>query len=231
MKNQVEFKVSGRYALFSDPITRMGGEKSSYHLPTYEALKGIIKAVYWKPTFIWFIDEVRVMKRIRTEAKNMKLIKYHEQGADLSVYTYLADVEYQVRAHFEWNPHRPDLSEDRIDGKHFSTARRMIEKGGRRDVCLGTRECQGYIEPCTYGEEQGEYDQYGEISYGLMFHGFDYPDETGINELHARFWTPILNNGRLQFPKPEECSIRKFIRPFVPNPPRSCGASDPTIEQ
>lgn len=34
MKNQVEFKVYGKYALFTDPVTRMGGEKCSYHLPT-----------------------------------------------------------------------------------------------------------------------------------------------------------------------------------------------------
>lgn len=99
MLNQIEFKVYGKYALFSDPLTRIGGEKCSYQIPTYEALKGIVKAVYWKPTLIWLIDEVRIMRPIRLVPKNMKLIKYHEAGADLSVYTYLQDVEYQVKAH------------------------------------------------------------------------------------------------------------------------------------
>ena len=116
MLNQIEFKVYGKYALFSDPLTRIGGEKCSYQIPTYEALKGIVKAVYWKPTLIWLIDEVRIMRPIRLVPKNMKLIKYHEAGADLSVYTYLQDVEYQVKAHFEWNMYRPDMSKDRIDG-------------------------------------------------------------------------------------------------------------------
>ena len=88
MLNQIEFKVYGKYALFSDPLTRIGGEKCSYQIPTYEALKGIVKAVYWKPTLIWLIDEVRIMRPIRLVPKNMKLIKYHEAGADLSVYTY-----------------------------------------------------------------------------------------------------------------------------------------------
>ena len=46
-RNTIEFQVSGDYALFSDPVTRVGGEKSSYHLPTYEALKGIVHSVYW----------------------------------------------------------------------------------------------------------------------------------------------------------------------------------------
>ena len=37
--NIVEFEVTGDYALFSDPIMRVGGEKCSYQVPTYEALK------------------------------------------------------------------------------------------------------------------------------------------------------------------------------------------------
>ena len=61
-KNTIEFRVWGRYALFTDPLTKVGGEKCSYHIPTYEALKGIAKSIYWKPTFIWHIDEVRVMR-------------------------------------------------------------------------------------------------------------------------------------------------------------------------
>lgn len=52
-ENSIEFKVSGRYALFSDPINRIGGEKFSYQVPTYQALKGILESVYWKPTLIW----------------------------------------------------------------------------------------------------------------------------------------------------------------------------------
>ena len=58
--NIVEFSVVGDYALFSDPITRVGGEKCTYQIPTYEALKGILSSVYWKPTIIWYIDKVRV---------------------------------------------------------------------------------------------------------------------------------------------------------------------------
>ena len=29
-RNTIEFQVSGDYALFSEPVTRVGGEKSSY---------------------------------------------------------------------------------------------------------------------------------------------------------------------------------------------------------
>ena len=36
-ENIVEFKVYGKYALFTDPITKIGGEKFSYQIPTYQA--------------------------------------------------------------------------------------------------------------------------------------------------------------------------------------------------
>ena len=112
LNSGIEFKVWGRFALFTDPLTKIGGEKCSYHLPTYEALKGVVKSIYWKPTLIWVIDEVRVMKRIRTQTKGTKPLMF-SGGNDLAIYTFLADVEYQVRAHFEWNLHRPALVDDR----------------------------------------------------------------------------------------------------------------------
>ena len=131
----IEFKVFGRHALFTDPLTRVGGEKCSYHIPTYEALKGIVKSIYWKPTLIWIVDEVRVMKRIRTQTKGTKPLEFGG-GNSLAIYTFLADVEYQVRAHFVWNEHRPELAKDRIVGKHTDIAKRTVERGGPLDVAF-----------------------------------------------------------------------------------------------
>jgi CRISPR-associated protein Cas5d len=221
-ENKVEFKVKGKYALFTDPLTKIGGEKCSYHIPTYEALKGILSSVYWKPTIIWVIDHVRVIKRIRTQTRNAKPVEYGG-GNSLAIYTYLADVEYQVQAHFEWNMNREDMSKDRNENKHYYVAKRMIEKGGRRDIFLGARECQGYVEPCRFGECESDYDNYGEIAFDLMFHGFDYPDELGKDELQARFWRPKMIDGKVDFIKPEECSIRKTVRAMKANPPQSVG--------
>jgi CRISPR-associated protein Cas5d len=212
VKNTIEFKLWGRFALFTDPLTKIGGEKCSYHLPTYEALKGVCKSIYWKPTIIWVIDEVRVMKRIRTQTKGTKPLEYSSGGNTLAIYTFLSDVEYQVRAHFAWNEHHETLEKDRIDGKHFAIAKRMLERGGRQDIFLGTRDCQGYVEPCVFGEGEGAYDGDDEIGYGLTFHGFDYPDETGADELYARFWYSTLKKGVLTFDRPQDCIYRKFVR-------------------
>lgn len=213
-RNSIEFKVSARHALFTDPLTRVGGEKCSYHLPTYEALKGIVKSIYWKPTLIWVIDDLRVINPIRTQTKGTKPLEYGG-GNTLAIYTFLADVEYQVRAHFEWNLHRPELTDDRIDGKHFAIARRMLELGGRQDIFLGTRDCQGYVEPCEFGSGAGHYDTLDRMDYGLMFHGFDYPDETGQGVLAARFWRLVMEYGHIRFPRPEDCDIRKTVRPMT----------------
>ncbi len=216
-RNTIEFKVWGRYALFTDPLTKVGGEKCSYHVPTYEALKGIAKSIYWKPTFIWVIDDVRVIKRIRTQTKGTKPLEF-SGGNTLAIYTFLVDVEYQVRAHFEWNSARPELADDRNENKHHNMAKRLLERGGRQDIFLGTRDCQGYVEPCKFGSGLGDLDDAGELAFGLMFHGFDYPDETGDGKLHARFWQPTMSDGIIEFDHPGKCKTRKFVRPMSVKP-------------
>lgn len=214
--NIVEFQVTGDYALFSDPLMRVGGEKNSYPVPTYEALKGILSSVYWKPTIIWYIDAVRVMEPVQTEVKGIRPIKYHGGGNDLSYYTYLKNVRYQVRAHFEWNDNRPELAVDRNENKHYEIAKKMIDKGGRRDIFLGTRECQGYVEPCVFGEEAGAYDGVPEWGMGLMYHGITYPDEAysekTAGKMTANFWYPVMKRGVITFPRPEDCPAHKPLR-------------------
>ena len=212
MDNVICYRVYGRYALFTDPVTKIGGEKCSYQIPTYEALKGITESIYWKPTIKWYIDSVRILRRIRTQSQGVKPVKYCEGGNALSIYSYLADVEYQVKAHFEWNELRDDLKGDRNENKHYFVAKRMLERGGRRDIFLGTRECQGYVEPCEFGEGKGGYDDTGAMSFGIMVHGFDYPSETGKHRLKVRLWSPVMKDGVVYFPRPEQCTIIRDIR-------------------
>lgn len=213
--NIVEFEVYGPYALFADPLMRVGGEKNSYQVPTYEALKGVLSSVYWKPTLIWYIDEVRVMNRIQTEVKSIRPIKYNG-GNDLAYYTYLKDCRYQVRAHFEWNLNRPELACDRDENKHHEIARRMIRKGGRRDVFLGARECQAYVEPCVFGEGEGYYDDLPQLGFGVMYHGMTYADEAYSADTQGKMtvnlWRPVMEKGIIRFPRPEECEMHKPIK-------------------
>jgi len=214
-ENKIEYRLIGRDALFTDPLTKMGGEKFTYQIPTYQALKGVTESIYWKPTFVWVVDKVRIMKPIRTQSKGIRPIHYQNNKNDLSIYTYLHDVEYQVQAHFEWNMNRPDLVNDRNENKHYFIAKRMLERGGRRDIFLGTRECQGYVEPCPFGEKKGYYDEM-DMSFGMMLHGITYPEESeqkdGEGEMSVRFWVPVMNKGVITFIRPEDCKAVRKIR-------------------
>ena len=210
IRNAVEFAVYGEYALFTDPLTKLGGEKLSYQVPTYQALKGIVESIYWKPTLLMIVDEVRIMNAIRMESKGVRPIDY-SGGNTLANYTYLKDVHYQVRCHFEFNLNRPDMEFDRNEHKHHNILKRSVKAGGRRDIFLGTRECQGYVEPCVFGEGKSFYDQYGDIHLGTMVHGINYPDETGRNQMEVRLWQPVMKNGVITFDRPESCTQIRVI--------------------
>lgn len=213
IRNSIEFEVTGPLALFTDPLTKIGGEKTSYQIPTYSGLQGIMASIYWKPTLQLIIDDLRIMNPIRMETKGIRPINY-SGGNTLAHYTYLTDVKYQVRGHFIFNPHRPDLAYDRNENKHFSIMKRALKAGGRRDIFLGARECQAYVEPCVFGSGDGYYDNYGKINFGTMFHSFGYPSETGRDELEAKLWQATMDNGFISFIHPDECDQVKVIKNY-----------------
>ncbi|WP_031424593.1 type I-C CRISPR-associated protein Cas5c [Exiguobacterium sp. NG55] len=214
MRNSIEFKVYGNYALFTDPLTKLGGEKMSYQIPTYQAIKGIVESIYWKPTIVMVVDAIRIMNPIKMESKGMRPIEYGG-GNSLAHYTYLKDVCYHVKAHFEFNEHRPDLAFDRNEGKHYAILKRSLEAGGRRDIFLGARECQAYVEPIHFDEGDSFYDG-ADLHFGTMVHGFNYPDETGVDELAVRLWKPEMKNGVITFLRPEDCSQIQSIKKMKP---------------
>ena len=204
------FKVSGRRALFTDPITKLGGEKMTYMVPTYSSIIGVCESIYWKPTFIWVVDALRVMNKIETEAVGQRPIGFSGRNT-LSIYTYLRDVSYKVRAHLEWNEQRPELVDDRDIGKHTVMAKNAIKKGGRLDVFLGTRECQAEIEPCKFNEGTGYYDNDNIQNFGLMFHDIGYPDDSENREKITRLSSVVMEKGIIKYKRPEECEYQRVI--------------------
>ncbi len=183
----------------------------TYHVPTYQALKGIVESIYWKPSLLMVVDELRVLNPIKMESKGIRPIEYGG-GNTLANYTYLKDVRYQVKAHFMFNPYRPDLASDHNEHKHHNILKRSVKSGGRRDIFLGTRECQGYVEPCEFGSGKGFYDNSQEVHFGTMVHGINYPDETGRNQMEVRLWNPIMTDGIIKFISPNDCTqVRKLF--------------------
>lgn len=219
--NYFYYKVFGDYALFTDPLTRGVGEKFSYSVPTYQALKGLTENLYWKPTVVIVIDEVKVMRPIRTQTTGVRLLigSGAENSADRSYYTYLKNVEYLVKFHFEWNLQRDDLTKDRNAKKHEEILKRTLARGGRRDVFLGTRECVAFVEPLSesvYNESVSCYkDQ--TMNFGMMFHSFNYPTEAKTKDyehLEANFTGIVMENGVIKFPRPEECTVTNVLSKY-----------------
>lgn len=214
-EKHVEYGVSGETALFADPLISAGGEKTTYSVPTYEALKGITKSIYWKPTFIWIIDKVRIINRIRTETVGTRLPRINGDGQDLANYTYLVNVIYQVSAHLEWNKNRQEYKDDRNLMKHYGIFAKSLLRGGRMPVFLGKSECSADVVPCIFGDGEGEYDHSGTVNFGYMYHGITYPDEAYSDDTQGQLtldYAPVvMEDGIITFKRPSEC-IHRTIR-------------------
>ena len=216
--NILEFQVYGESALFCNPITMVSEEQTSYQVPTYSALQGIMESCYWKPTIYWQPLEVRVMNRIRLEPRSKLMPKYVNSERDLAYHTYLRDVCYQVRVAMQWSNNLA-YEKDRNPKKHMESARRWLERGGKKNIFLGKAECFGFIEPCTFGEGKGYYDN-TDMSFGLMLHGQTYPNlaktEEEKNKHITRLFFCEMEKGIIKFPAPEECPVKRVIREEEP---------------
>lgn len=203
MKNTFEFEAGGESGLFTDPNVSDEHTRITYPIPTYGALVGLCETIFWQPTFIWVVDKVRVMEPIKTQEIWKSGIKV-AGGRVILKDTVLVNPRYQVQAHFEWNPSRPDLKHDRNYGKYNAMIKRYLESGGRRMPALGTRKTgMAFVEACRFGEGDGFYDNSGKIIYGSMYHSFDYA--SGEAEKCPLWWQPVMENGVIEFIRPEQC--------------------------
>lgn len=68
MKEQSHYfyaRIVGDRALFTNPATKGGGEKFSYPVPTRQALEGVVDNIYYKPTIVNVVDEVKVVNQLK----------------------------------------------------------------------------------------------------------------------------------------------------------------------
>lgn len=205
MKNDSRYyyvRVKGDYALWTSPESKGGGEKSSYSVPTRQALTGIADAIYFKPVLYNVVDAVKVVKKIQTEVIGIRALigSGKVNTSDLNYYSYLKDVEYEIKFHFEWNLDREDLAKDRDLKKHQAILERSLKKGGRRDVFLGTRECVGLIEEITEDDFLNKNSCYdGQIlSMGIMFQEFAYPKKPG-GKLRSYYANTVMEDGYITY--------------------------------
>lgn len=204
--NIIEYEVSGGYALFTDPLTKCGGEKCTLPVPTYESLKGITSAIYRSREIEWVIDAVRIMNPIRTECIARTVLEYFRGGRDLAAYTYLRNVRYRVKAHFEPRTVSFDTA---AEHRCYSIARRILKRGGRYPAFLGTRDCAAEINQCRFDSGSGYYDNCSR-ELGLMYHSICYSGMESDN-MTVQMFRCRMDNGMIRFPAPEQCPVRRCV--------------------
>ncbi len=128
-------RARGSLACFTRPEMKV--ERVSYEVMTPSAARGLLEAVFWKPGFVWCIDEIQVGAPIRWIA-----IRRNEVNGRASDREYFADedraqrnmvglrdVDYLISAHIEMTDRAgPEDNQDKFEsmfhrrvdnGQHF----------------------------------------------------------------------------------------------------------------
>lgn len=209
MSYGIKLKVWGERACFTRPEMKV--ERVSYDVPTPSAVRGILEAIYWKPSIRWQVDRIHVYKPIKFEN-----IRRNELGSKISpskiktairdgcspveifiekdrvqrASLILKDVEYIFEAHIEFVS-----GEDNNIGKHLDIFNRRALKGQCfHQPCFGTREF-----PVNFELFEGDIPQSNikDKDLGFMLYDMDFSDKKNINPM---FFRAEIINGIIEIP-------------------------------
>lgn len=197
-------RIRGNMALMTRP--EMKGERTSYHVLTPSAARGIIEAIYWHPALSYKIDKVTVLSPIRFDS-----IRRNEVGKVVGLRSIqtagktggplyldasrerqqrasavLRDVDYLVDFHFEIIPEKMGQEDD--PKKFYNILLRRLRKGQHfSQPYLGCREFPAWVSIVEEGEPrpEGAYRQTPEMDLGLMLYDVDYERNCAPILFHA----------------------------------------------
>jgi len=199
MSYGIRLRVWGDYALFTRPEMKV--ERVSYDVMTPSASRGILEAIYWKPSIRWVIDAIHVFKPIRFDnirrnelanrvsvskkdmEGNQLICRYIEDDRQQRASMVLRDVEYLIEAHFELVS-----KDDNNEGKHLDTFKRRAIKGqcfhrpyfGCREFPVNFEWCDTIpISPFS-----------GEQDFGFMLYDIDFK-----NDMTPLFFRAVMRDG------------------------------------
>ena len=214
----VKVRVWGDFACFSRPEMKV--ERVSYDVITPSAARGILQAIYWKPSIQWVIDKIYVLEPIqftnirRNELESVisknnieQAIKGNMEKLDYSIETdrqqrgamVLRNVDYVIEAHFE------AVDKDgNNEGKHLDTINRRLKKGQCfHRPYLGTREFSAFFSPVEMIEEIEPIAETKDL--GWMLHDLDF---SNIEDIRPHFFRAYMDNGVIDVPHPESEEVR-----------------------
>ena|SRR5690554_5295254 len=204
----IRIKVSGDYACFTRPEMKV--ERVSYDVITPSAARGIIEAVYWKPSIRWVIDKIHVLNEIKfTNVRRNEVsqkvsaanVKKAISGTKVDLYQVapkirqqrasmiLKDVCYVIEAHFEMTS---KAGPDDTPEKHYNIALRRLKRGQcYHQPYLGTREFGAKIE--LLGGEIPVSFYKGEKDLGWMLWDIDFS-----NDMEPIFFRAVMKDGGIE---------------------------------
>lgn len=218
MSYGIRLEVWGDYACFTRPEMKV--ERVSYDVMTPSAARGILEAIYWKPSINWVIDYIHVINPVkfanirrnevgsRIPTPSAKLVK---KGGDEPIGIFidelktngklkyrqqrasmlLKNVRYVIEAHFEFTS-----NEDNNEGKHLDIFNRRARSGQCfNQPYLGCREFSADFRLLEKSETPPESKIKGTVNLGFMLHDIDFD-----NNMQACFFRAVMRDGIIKVP-------------------------------
>ena len=203
-ENSFDVLFWGDWALFSSPLTMLSGSKYSYPVPPLSAIKGMMKAIYWKPSVEWEIESIEIINPIQRETKNVLLQADKYQSSQRGTNNYLKDVVYRVKGHLIASKYKKQFAQDQNHNlqKHTTIAHSRFMKGsGYTTPVLGVSECRAFTCETRQRPDLVEHPYYvdKELCVDMMLLDIVYPLNVD-DDMYRVFWTPEIQNGVISFP-------------------------------
>jgi CRISPR-associated protein Cas5d len=223
MSYGVKIKVWGERACFTRPEMKV--ERVSYDVPTPSSVRGILEAIYWKPSIRWVVSKIIVLnpisfENIRRNELSKKLIKNDitkaMAGGNSNVELFIDDtdkkgklknrqqrasmvlknVSYIFEAFFEMTGVKSEKKEDQNPQKHLEIFTRRAKKGQCfHQAYFGCREFPVNFEWADSNDITTPFQ--GERDLGWMLYDMDFKNKKDPKPL---FYRPKMINGIIDVP-------------------------------
>ena len=152
MATSVVVDVSGQFACFTKPYAKV--ERITYDVPTPSACRGILEAIYYKPSeFYYQIKKIEVMNPIKyLSVKRNEVYLKVTDGSPINVREsntqrntiYLKNVRYRIHADII----KFDSCEERVTETSLANQFNRRVKSGKcfYQPFLGMKECMAFFE-------------------------------------------------------------------------------------
>ncbi len=215
MSYGVRIKAWGERACFTRPEMKV--ERVSYDVPTPSSVRGILEAIYWKPSIRWVVDRIIVLNPIKFEnirrnelsgklskGSITKAMKDGESAVEIIIEDnrqqraslILKNVSYVFEAHFEMTGIKSDNKDDQNPQKHLEIFKRRAKKGQCfHQAYFGCREFPVNFEWAEETDKTSIYN--GTTDLGWMLYDMDF---TKIQEPKPLFFRATMIDGEIDVP-------------------------------